>query len=207
MIISHRHRFIFLKTLKTAGTSIEAYLSSVCGDGDIVTPFGKPVQTHTPRNFDGFYNHMPAEEVRMKIGEDIWNDYFKFCVVRNPWDKVISHYSMVRNSPNHRVDNNADLTLDDYLQAGLYNIDYPIYTDSVTGTILVDQIARYETLNTDLQRIFDFLGIPFNGVLSIRAKSEFRTDRRHYREILTETQAEQISRIYSHEIVSNGYSF
>ena len=38
MIISHAHKFIFLKTNKTAGTSIEIALSKFCGPSDIITP-------------------------------------------------------------------------------------------------------------------------------------------------------------------------
>src|SRR5690606_7330677 len=38
-IISHAHRFIFIKTNKTAGTSIEAALTSICDDQDVITPF------------------------------------------------------------------------------------------------------------------------------------------------------------------------
>ena len=38
MIISHEHKFIFLKTRKTAGTSIELALSQLCGPDDIITP-------------------------------------------------------------------------------------------------------------------------------------------------------------------------
>ena len=37
MIISHRHRFIFIKTEKTAGTSIELALAKVCGPEDVIT--------------------------------------------------------------------------------------------------------------------------------------------------------------------------
>ncbi|MEZ5828260.1 MAG: sulfotransferase family 2 domain-containing protein [Hyphomicrobiales bacterium] len=39
MIVSHKHRFIFLKTKKTAGTAIEAALSELCGPDDIITPY------------------------------------------------------------------------------------------------------------------------------------------------------------------------
>lgn len=38
MIVSHRHRFIFLKTEKTASTSMEIALSGVLGPDDIITP-------------------------------------------------------------------------------------------------------------------------------------------------------------------------
>jgi hypothetical protein len=37
MIVSHEHKFIFLKTKKTASTSIELALSALCGDGDVIT--------------------------------------------------------------------------------------------------------------------------------------------------------------------------
>lgn len=37
MIISHKHKFIFIKTKKTAGTSIEIALSSICDADDIIT--------------------------------------------------------------------------------------------------------------------------------------------------------------------------
>jgi hypothetical protein len=39
MIISHKHKFIFFKTKKTAGTSIEIALSKYRGPDDVITPF------------------------------------------------------------------------------------------------------------------------------------------------------------------------
>ena len=39
MIISHEHKFIFLKTKKTAGTAIEAALSELCGPSCVITPY------------------------------------------------------------------------------------------------------------------------------------------------------------------------
>ena len=40
MIVSHSHRFIFIKTRKVAGTSVELFLSQFCGEEDIVTTLG-----------------------------------------------------------------------------------------------------------------------------------------------------------------------
>jgi len=37
MILSHRHKFIFVKGIKVAGTSVEIALSQVCGPEDIIT--------------------------------------------------------------------------------------------------------------------------------------------------------------------------
>ena len=38
MIISHSRKFIFVKTYKTAGSSLEIALSKYCAKGDILTP-------------------------------------------------------------------------------------------------------------------------------------------------------------------------
>ena len=71
MIICHQHRFIFVKTLKTAGTSIEVFLSQHCGPLDVVTPILPHVEPHRPRNHEGFFNHIPACEIRDRVGRDI----------------------------------------------------------------------------------------------------------------------------------------
>ena len=47
MIVCHRHRFVFLKTVKTAGTSVEVFLRRFCGPQDIVTPI-TPIDEQTP---------------------------------------------------------------------------------------------------------------------------------------------------------------
>lgn len=37
-----------------------------------------------------WYNHMPAKEIRALTGQATWDEYYKFCVVRNPFDEMVS---------------------------------------------------------------------------------------------------------------------
>ncbi|MEL6338647.1 MAG: hypothetical protein AAFQ65_01940 [Myxococcota bacterium] len=228
MIISHRYRFIFVKTYKTAGSSIEAFLSNVCGPSDVVTPLAPHVPGHEPRNHVGrfnlwqelvlepeehrrtlrdffrstrYYSHLPAKVIRSRVPADTWRQYFKFTVERNPWDKTLSHYHMLRRSPLHRID---DLeSLDDYFDRGLSCRNYELYTKC--GRLLVDRVLRYEALDSELTDVFSQLGVPFLGSLRTRAKSQFRYDRRHYSEVLTGAQIERVADLHQDEISLMGY--
>ena len=229
MIISHKHKFIFIKTLKTAGTSIEVFLSKHCGEDDIVTPINPMIEGHNPCNYKGlwnpineliqhnaihfkttfndlkhrrkFYNHISARKVMCRVSNEIWNSYFKFCVERNPWDKALSHYHML----NTRWEG-GDLTFDQCIERKMLPINYRNYTDK-NDKILVDKVLKYEFLNEGLSGIFKELNIPFEGDLGIRAKSEYRKDRRPYQEVYTRKQKEFIEKAFSKEIEMHGYSF
>jgi hypothetical protein len=201
MIISHKYRFIFVKTLKTAGTSIEVFLSQHCGALDVLTPIVPHVEPHLPRNYDGFYNHMPAAEIRDRVGPSTWRSYFKFCMERNPWDKTLSYYHMMN------VRQGTELTLERFLAGSDFPLNYPKYTDPRDGRIIVDRVLRYERLTDDLAGVFRDLGIPFHGSLGVNAKSEYRTDRRPYRDVYTAGQAERVRQVFAQEMRLHGYTF
>jgi hypothetical protein len=202
MIISHKHKFIFVKTVKTAGTSIEVFLSQHCGPLDIVTPIFPTVESHTPRNHQGYYNHMPAYEIRNQVGPEIWDSYFKFCVERNPWDKTLSWYHMKKYREDH------GLTLDRFLAGKEFPLNFQRYAEpSNQNRIMVDRVLQYENLMEHLGQVFKELGIPFQGSLGVNAKSEYRTDRRPYQEVYTPEQAKWVGYVFRHEIFLHGYKF
>lgn len=202
MIISHQYQFIFIKNGKTAGTSIEVFLSRMCSPTDVVTPIFPPVETHLPRNHEGFYNRMTGAEIRERLGDPIWNRYFKFCVERNPWDKAISYYHMA----NFRA--GGTLSLDEFLAGQEFPVNYPRYTEpGDSRKIIVDRVIDYGKLTAGLSEVFAKLGIPFNGSLGVRAKSEYRNDHRPYQEVLTSAQANRIRAIFAEEISLHGYRF
>ena len=203
MIISHRYRFIFIKTLKTAGTSIEVYLSAQCGPDDVLTPIFPPVDGHLARNYGQFYNHYSAFGVRQAIKPEVWDRYFKFCVERNPWEKVLSHYAM------ESVKARAPLGFDQYLARQMFRecVNYPLYTDEDDETLLVDRIVRFEQLNQDLGEVFEQLKVPWQGDLGVRAKSGYRQDKRPYQEIYTVDQRRLIEQAFQWECQHLGYTF
>jgi hypothetical protein len=231
MIISHEHRFIFLKTRKTAGTSIEIALSRYCGDWDVITPIGPPKEEALRKELSGrgaqnfrmpssmhalkdgepfsarktdYGNHMPARKVRAMIGPAIWDEYFKFCFERNPWDRAISqYYSDIWSTRNERRPRPSLL---EYLRSTANGRLSNFWIYSIHGDIAVDHVGLYENLNSELERITALLNLPGKLELS-RAKGHIREDRRHYREVMGREERSIIERACAREIAHFGYSF
>lgn len=208
MILSWRHKFLFIKTIKTAGTSIEADLAGHVEDEAIVTPIEPPVPGHVPRNFrhpDGdFVNHMRAAEVRDRIGVDAYNSLFKFCVEREPVAKCLSHFHMLKRSPATAAQY-ADVSWDDYCRAGKFPISMMLYGQptGVRPLLLLDRVLPYETLATDLPALLETLGIT-GFRLQARAKSEFSRDRILSVDEVTEDQRATIYRAFKVNLLLHG---
>jgi len=200
MIISRKFGFVFIKTIKTAGTSIETWLSSRCGPEDVVTPVQPAEPGHQARNFDGFYNHMSAWQVRQALGIREWESYFKFCVERNPWDKTVSDFCM----SNQRAGGKYQFS--DYFQRGRFCRSWELYTDD-DGSMLVDRVLRYENLDQELGEVFGQLGLPWHGSLDVWAKSGHRMDRKPYQQWYTQQQADTVARLFADEIRTFDYAF
>lgn len=144
---------------------------------------------------------MPAWVVRRRVPNEIWNSYFKFCVERNPWDKILSHYHMLAYRKA------GSLSLDQYLANGKFPINYIRYTAPSGDKIIVDRVLRYENLKSDLAEVFSHVGVKFEGTLGVRAKSEYRTDRRPYQEVFNEAQRRIVEKAFAREIELHGYRF
>lgn len=179
-IISFEHRFIFIKTMKTGGTSLEVHLAARCGPNDIVTKIIPPNPNHVARNFDAdggfhYFNHMPASLIR-ELQPVPFVEFFKFCFERHPVDKCLSHFAMLKNSRHHNNPGNPN-TWEEYLDRREFPVDTARYVDQSgapeNGRLIVDKIYRYEDLDEALSDISRRIGIPPEPLV-VREKSGFR---------------------------------
>ena len=214
MILSHAHRFVFLKTRKTAGTSVEIALSRVCGADDVITSVseddealrrehgGRPAQNHeSPPLARRAYNHMPAQMVRRLAGRERWASYFKFTVERNPWDAVVSLYHW-------RFRDTAPIPFAEFVRSPMVEEfatkNARIYR--LGGEVAVDRVCRFETLDRDLSDVWSHLGLPGEPALP-RAKSGVRPAARTYADYYDEQSAERVRTVFAEAIRDFGYEF
>ena len=233
MIISHKHKFIFIKTFKVSGTSMEIALSNYLGDKDIATPINleeeiirfKKTKTFPKNYLDNvneeikynrlikkltkmrlskkklnileqdkekrfskmiYHNHMSAIEIRRRVGRKIWNNYFKFTIERNPYDKVISFMffaNRFKKINNISSEINKTISLKKYL-------NYPLYLDSNNKKI-VDFIINFSALNKGILYIQKKLKFDLKKYY-FKTKNYTRKDKRNFKNILDKDQMKNI---------------
>jgi hypothetical protein len=225
MLVSHRYNFIYTKTGKTAGTSVESYFERYCmREGEwSFSHFRDEYESEAGiigcRGFkrtanSKWWNHMPAALIREKIGEATWTNYFKFCVIRNPYDKVLSAFYYFKNpemrSEHNRVAELGNLDEDiDAFENWLSTDGPPVDRDKylIDGQFCLDQVIRYETLAADLEKICARLKIPWEPALLPTLKSGFRPREANSKSLYTKKSKEIVKEAYSYELEHFRYSF
>ena len=233
MIISHTHKFIFLKSFKTAGTSIDTTLSNFCSGEDIVTPLNdfrhnrneQGEFLHKAMNYEDFENlnlpnlqHVEAQTVKDMVDPEVWNNYFKFSICRNPWDRAISEFSwFTRNDPEvkpkKRFYNYLGVPFNEIGQLRKHFAEFikntrlpsndPFYV--IDDELCVDDIIRYENLTDDYNRILDRLALPHADLP--RLKGGIRAGGYHYSEYYDEETKNIVADQHKNDIRFFGYKF
>lgn len=178
MIISHKYKFIFVRTQKTASSSIMNYLYNYLDEDDICTgdgPDGIPVlgitteqKTEITKNYN---NHLGWQWIEENYTYE-WNNYYRFSLERNPWDKVVSFYYRFMHLHPRKTKNGFE----DFCKRHIHKIsDWNLYADD--NTIVVDSVFQYENLHNE----FDNSSIiPYNGeLLYTWNKSQFRPNKEY----------------------------
>jgi hypothetical protein len=237
MIISFKYKFIFIKTYKTAGSSIENYLYPYLNNNDILAPtedhsgincwgnfeikeledyFGKEFLDKKIKYKMKYFAHMPIwlvkerlEHLSNKLNYDIFKNFYKFGVIRNPFDMIVSHYYW-QNSPNNK--NSKPTTFKEILKT-LESNTYPNYglltlnslMDKNFEKVLCDKVIKYEDLNKELTSVFIKLGIPFDGKLKIFKKKSKR--KKNYKDFYDSNSQKLITEIFWKDLDMFDYNF
>jgi len=107
---SHKDKFIYVHIPKSAGTFIKHYLLSNIEEGY--------AENQNQQDYDDKY-HVTCERSFGAIARDVPNykDYYKFTIVRNPFDRVVSMFSYLGGWKfDYFVENNIESPMMPYVQ-------------------------------------------------------------------------------------------
>jgi hypothetical protein len=242
VIISHKYKFIFTRPTKVGGTSVEINLAKSCGQKDIITP---EFQKHSKKedsdfygkkgqNYQGFYDHMLPKDIKKKVNKKIWDSYFKFTIVRNPWDLAVSRYWWDKTRGFAKVFNKRDIVANAFkpkkyifatrllfklLKNRHFKVDYfenfvknfkkewtniDHYFDNKEEPI-ADFYIRYENLEGDFKKVCNKLKIPWSKLPL--TKDRIRRDKRHYSYYYNDQTRELIRQKFAKIIKYFDYKF
>ena len=201
-MINHRHRCIYVHIPKTAGNSVNRV-------------FGVDWE-----------DHKDLAQYAREVSAEVFATYFKFAIVRNPWDRLFSDYNYQRKkSRSNKLalenDQGEQRTFSQWVRAALAN---PQLCDpacwggavspwlhrwspqvdwiTVNGENRLDCVLRMEHLQKDFSAVCRRLNLPVT-----RLPRRNRRLHCHYSWYYDDVTREFVGHYYERDIATFGYRF
>lgn len=180
-MVSDSYKVVFVHINKTAGTSIGSALG---------------LKRH----------HRTASMIRDIVSDEIWNSYFKFAFVRNPWDRMVSMYE-------YRVRAKLDIRPGESFEEWIWTSNekrkkepLPLWGPqtawfSMDGENTLDFIGRFENIKRDWEVVCSYIG------QSIELPRLNVSERRPYQTYYNSETKELVSEWHKEDIEMFGYRF
>ncbi|MCO8125280.1 sulfotransferase family protein [Stieleria sp. TO1_6] len=210
MLLSRKHRFLFVHVYKNAGTSVSKALSpfTVYRFQRETVRVCKQIGLAYPSRWDATpcAGHATASQIRVFLGESYYRSLFSFAVVRNPWDWQVSQYTYIRKNTKHQQYEQFQRFsgFADYIR---WRCDGNTLAQrelvcSPSGELLVDFLGRFENLNQDFDQICQRIGITARlPTLNVSKQA------RDFRQFYDDQTVELVRQAYQDDIRYFGYEF
>jgi hypothetical protein len=216
-VISDLHKTIFIHIPKTGGASVEKILWPDISKRSTKHLWQGLINKYHNKYQTGGLQHLHAEQIRKEIGVCRYKEYFKFTIVRNPWERTISQFFYLKKKDDllEFIGLKRTNSLKEYLhkiQRKLHvqwESQYNFLFDS-DGISRVDYIGRFENLKKDI----------IVALLEINKQQDVELDltnfkmphlnkgyHDHYSAYYDDESKEMVAQIYSQDISVFGYQF
>ncbi|MEW8505618.1 MAG: sulfotransferase family 2 domain-containing protein [Candidatus Thiodiazotropha sp.] len=217
MLLSVKYNFLFVHIAKTGGTSVRAALQSLRWRDPWYYPMyicSRLSHLSGHRLGSKFPRHSRIVAAKEMLPDAFFNQLFKFAIVRNPWDLQVSSYHHIRRERPHLIAHIEDF--DHFMRWKLdperpyqYHVDTSIqsqidYLIDLQGSIQVDFIGHYETLNSDFNEIIQRIGVKHLQLPHKRKATDRASD---YRSYYSDELAALVEKHFRKDIEVLGYSF
>jgi len=202
--ILHDYKCIFIHIPKTGGSSIASVLNNL------------PNRTYPPICIPELYKHAKAVEVQRALGAEMWNEYFTFAIVRNPWDLMVSSYNWWLQKAykwpalHPQIDKiKAMGSFEAFMQSkyGRFMINEFEGDDmfdwiSNRNAIIVDYVGRFEALDDAWLEICTRLNVTGTPLTHLN-----QSERKHYRDYYSDKTKDIVYRRFRKTIDWFGYEY
>ena len=162
--------------------------------------------------------HADALTIRSKVPDEVWDNYLKFSIARNPWDRAISYFFWMRRQDpaiksRKRFYHHLGVPFNElakprkalhgFLQSEEFVNNDRFYVKD--DELCVDFVIRYENLSEDLTEVCKKTGLPPIDLPHL--KTGFRQKHHHYSEYFDEESKAIVAEKHKNDIRLFGYEF
>jgi hypothetical protein len=206
-MISHKHKCIFIHIPRCGGSSVE----------DIIWPGRRRtadlwmgfISKYRNKYQTGGLQHLFGRHIESEIGNKLFSIYFKFSFVRNPWDRAVSQFHLMKRRPDLRefMGLSSSDSFIKYLSLiqKRKHVQWEEQHEFIMnehGEFIVDFCGRFENYKQDLSFVLEKLGIRRKTI-----PHAHRTYHRPYREYYDRESIEMVQFIYQRDISLFQYSY
>jgi hypothetical protein len=200
MVICHNKKCIYIHIPKTAGTSVEQFLRENGQNG---------LQYHGVRDGRSMH-HFTAFDLKLE-NPNIFNIYYKFSIIRNPYDRLLSEYYW---TPIPGVGYKSGQTKADFITYVSKVVNQRLFFDNIFNDhfipqhlfiyngkkLMIDQLFRYEDLDWTVEYLKKKLNINIDFPYLNKSKNSF------VKSEWTDRQKERIYKIYQKDFILFNYN-
>ena len=161
------------------------------------------------------FAHAAVKDYQLVFSKNEFNDFFKFTIVRNPWDRMYSAYTFLKKGGINEYDEKFGQKLPDSFEETVLEWLTPVsatsyyhfipqtyFLRSYTGKELcVDFIGRFENLEEDFEKIKERVNI------SAKLEHKNQTKKGSYKDVYSKRMINKVADIYRTDIELLKYSF
>lgn len=201
-MLSIRFRFLFIHVPKTGGNSIQNFLKEWSEDS-IITPeqHQDGVERFEVENPEfNLSKHATLTQYKRKLSRDHFARLYKFSVIRNPFDRLISYYF----SPHRGV---THWNRDDFasLVKQTPRLRQYVSVPSIFGRTPLDhhldKLMKFENLQSDFDSVCEDLNLPSHQLAKRNVSS-----RNHYSVYYDEQLQQMVMKRFAEEIEYGSYT-
>lgn len=162
------------------------------------------------------FGHIPLSSYYQNLSKEQVNNTYKFCVVRNPFDRLLSGYNYLRSGGRGReIDLNYQSKLSDCLsfedfvlnwleKPDIRNMEHflpqHLFVTDTNGNLMINEVIKFENLHEGIKKVTKALSIKNVNLEKLNVSSKTS-------QILTKETRDVIVRVYEKDFVLFGYNF
>lgn len=213
LVISKKHKYIFFHLPKNAGVSIsktlinqekslkiKRYFSYVCRK--LLKKKDNFYFSLSDKELIFFNSHITCYNFFDIFNKKVFNDYFKFAVIRNPWDRMVSRYFYSK-----KIDSKfKNFSFEDFinfdLEKNMHVLNQYEFCTKDKVNFCLDKIIKFENINDDFNQISSIIF----GNKNLLNHSN-KTDHSDYREYYNDNLKDKIYRNFKKDLNFFNYDF